>query len=278
MQRLTFGSITVDAVIDGELGAPLASMLPTADLVRFAAIGGVDAATGVATLPLTTFVIRSAGKLALVDTGIGPDLGSLGGAGFSGAVGHLPGALRGAGIAPGDVDFVVFTHLHADHIGWNVTTDGDGAKVTFPNARYIVHRPEWAFWSGTKSKDISRLMRPVEASGQLDVVDDGFEPLPGVTLLSTPGHTAGHVSVLVAGGGAGGVITGDAAHHPGELEEPTIAAVFDADPALAVASRIALVKRIEADGLTVMGGHFPAPSTGQVVRVEARRTWRWLGA
>lgn len=279
MQRLTFGSITVEALSDGELGLPLATMFPAADIEAFRRHGGVDAA-GIATALLTTFVIRTGGRLILVDTGIGPDLGGLARFGFSGEVGFLPGALAKAGIDPNAVDTVVSTHLHGDHIGWNTTGQDGAAKPTFPNARYVVTRTEWehrATVAGAES--VARSLTPIEAAGQLTLVDDGHEVAPGVSLLATPGHTPGHVSVLVMGGrGEGGVITGDAAHHPAEMEAPEIVAAFDADPVVSSASRAALVARAEAEGLTVMGGHFPPPTAGKVVRVGQRRQWRWLGA
>src|SRR5829696_6440380 len=82
---------------------------------------------------------------------------------------------------------------------------------------------------------------------------------PGTALLSTPGHTPGHVSVLVFDGGAGAVIAGDAAHHPGEFEDAQLNPPYDSDPEQAKKSRLALAERAEADGLVILGGHFPAP-------------------
>ena len=101
---------------------------------------------------------------------------------------------------------------------------------------------------------------------------------PGVTLLATPGHTPGHTSVLIMGGGVGGVITGDSVHHPAEMEEPNVTAVFDSDPVQSIATRTALVERAEAEGLIVMGGHFPLPTAGRLVRVAEKRRWQWMGA
>jgi glyoxylase-like metal-dependent hydrolase (beta-lactamase superfamily II) len=96
-------------------------------------------------------------------------------------------------------------------------------------------------------------------------------------MLSTPGHTPGHCSVLVVADGAGCVITGDAAHHPAEFEDPELQPPYDTDPELAKKSRLALADRAERDGLVLAGGHFPAPSAGTLVRVEGNRRWYWLG-
>lgn len=277
MQRLTFGSITMDALSDGDLAVPLQAMLPGGDPAQFKTMGGCDDGETLR-LPMLTFVIRTAGKTILVDTGIGPTIGSLARAGFSGTVGQLPSQLAEAAIDPGTVDAVVFTHLHADHIGWNVTDEDGEVRPTFPNAEYIVAKTEWAFWGATQSREIARCVRTIETAGQLRAVDDGFEPAPGVSMLATPGHTPGHSSILVSGGGQGCVITGDAAHHPAEFEDPDLQPPYDADPELAKVSRKALGDRVEAEGLLVVGGHFPAPSAGNLIRVEGRRRWRWLGA
>ncbi|MGE3074852.1 MAG: MBL fold metallo-hydrolase [Dehalococcoidia bacterium] len=275
MQRLTFGTTTIDALSDGELTCPLLGMFPTAKATDFQPLGGCDDGETLA-LPMLTFVIRTGAKTILVDTGIGPSLGSLGRS-FGGTFGQLPGHLKEAEIDPERVDAVVFTHLHADHIGWNVI-DREGEPVPlFPNAEYIVSRNEWAFWDATKSRDIARCVRTIQAAGQLRPVDDGFEPAPGVQMFSTPGHTPGHCSILVTGGGAGCVITGDAAHHPAEFENLELQPPYDSDPAQAQASRKALSDRAEAGGLVVVGGHFPAPSAGTLVRGEGRRRWKWLG-
>ena len=178
------------------------------------------------------------------------------------------------------VDAVVATHLHTDHIGWN-TVDSNGSMTPlFPNARYIVNRTEWEHrMTVAGSKGVARCLEPVEASGQLTLVDDGYEVAPGVSLLATPGHTPGHVSVLVMGtAGDGGIITGDAMHHPAEIEHPELIPPFDSDPAQSVASRRMLIRRAEDEGLVVMGGHFPAPGVGQVIRVGEARSWRGMGA
>ena len=278
MQRLTFGSITVEAVIDGSLKMSLTQVIPDANLEAYAALGGVDAEGNVGA-QLTTFIIRAGNELILVDTGIGPSLGSLADLDAGTPVGLLPAALVAAGVTPEAVTAVISTHLHGDHIGWNVTGHDGTPRPMFPNARYIVTRTEWehrATIAGRKSTAVC--LDPIEAAGQLTLVDDGHRVAPGIELLSTPGHTPGHTSVLVMGGGSGGVITGDLTHHPGEIETPNVKMIFDSDPDQSMASRIALVKRAEAEGLVVMGGHFPPPTAGRIVAVEGQRRWQWLGA
>lgn len=267
---LRFGEIAVRTVSDGHLLLGLNGFFPEAAAAALRAYGaGVQGDK--LRCPLTSFVIETAGKTVLVDTGLGNFLGR-----FEGVCGTLPAELAAAGIATERVDAVVLSHLHPDHVGWNCSERNGVFVPTFPNARYVVHRPEWERWRGVDAGYVRRHVIPLAESGQLEVVADGFEPAPGVRLLSTPGHTAGHVSVLVFGGGEGAVITGDAAHHPLELEHPEWSPSADDDRELSARSRLALVERIEAEGLLVLGGHFPEPHAGRVLRVGARRVYRPL--
>ena len=279
MQQLKFGSITVDALSDGELFLPMAGAYPGANVEAFRKHGGITS-DGSLSAQLMTFVIRAGGRTVLVDTGMGPTLGPFA-AMMKGNVGELPGRLKAAAVDPDRVDAVVMTHLHGDHIGWNtVSASGDSApKPMFPNARYIVTRKDWEHRETVAGPEmLASCLIPVEKSGQLTLVDDGYEPAPGVRLLFTPGHTPGHTSVLVSDGGEGGIITGDAAGHPATIEDPTIAFGFDSDQAQSEKSRFTLVKRAEEEGLVIMGGHFPPPTAGRVVRVGDKRTWHFIGA
>ncbi len=271
MPPLHFGTVTVEALTDGYLDLNRASFFPNVPVEAWHAYPDAIAGENLR-MPMTTFLVRSGNMVALVDTGLGPRLGS-----FHGVSGQLPASLAAAGIKNEDVNTVIFTHLHLDHVGWNCTEVAGEFRPTFPNATYVINRPEWVQWADVDAGYIKRHVLPLAASGQLRLVDDGHEPLPGVRLISTPGHTSGHVSVLVYGGGEGGVITGDAAHHPAEIEHPDWSPSADDDPELSGRSRARLIERIEQDGLTVMGGHFPAPHAGRIVRVQQRRVYQPLG-
>jgi glyoxylase-like metal-dependent hydrolase (beta-lactamase superfamily II) len=268
---LTFGDIAVTAVSDGHLVLDHARSFPDIPDEAYAAYGGLEG--GRVVVPMLSFVVHARGRTLLVDTGRGPHTGS-----WEGVSGLLPGALAAGGVAPERVDAVVLTHLHADHIGWNFTEEDGRDRLTFPNARELVHRVEWAHWTATTSKVIARQVTPLADHGRLKLVDDGHEPAPGVRLLATPGHTPGHVSVLVYDGGAGGVITGDAAHHPAELERPEWGYALDQDREQADRARPALAERITAEGLVALGGHFPPPHAGRLVRVGSGHVYRPLGA
>jgi glyoxylase-like metal-dependent hydrolase (beta-lactamase superfamily II) len=265
-----FGDIEVSTVLDGYLDFDPFEFFPSvpADELRDAI-----SLRGETTMrfPLTTFVIRTAERTMLVDTGLGPRIGR-----FDGACGELLNALEAAGVSPDRVDTVLFTHLHPDHVGWNCSEHEGVWTPTFANARYVINRTEWQRWAGVEAGFIARNVLPLQVSGQLDLVDDGHAPAPGVALLSTPGHTPGHVSVLLYAGGEGAVISGDALHHPVEVEHLDWSPQADDDPQLSALSRRALVERIEAEGFTLFAGHFPAPHAGSIVRVGPKRVYRAL--
>ena len=273
MQTLHFGDITIDALSDGYLDLAIEGFFPDAPAETWKRYP--ESVVGdKLRCALTTYLIRTGGRAVLVDTGLGPRIGR-----WDGVAGQLPGSLKAAGIRPEQVDVVIATHLHADHVGWNCTeVSGGRFQPTFPNAQYIVDRHEWEYWDATGARYLDRTIRPLFETNQLNLVEDGYEPASGITLLSTPGHTAGHISVLVFAGGEGAVVTGDAAHHPIEIEHPDWSPGMDQDRELSAHSRTVLVDRVEAEGLTLLGGHFPAPHAGRVVRVEHRRVYQPLTA
>jgi glyoxylase-like metal-dependent hydrolase (beta-lactamase superfamily II) len=117
---------------------------------------------------------------------------------------------------------------------------------------------------------------PIEAAGLLDLVNGSQSLSPGLSTLLTPGHTAGHQSVLIASGDEKAIILGDASHSAVQLIHPDWAPRFDADPELSTRTRFELFERIEQEGLTIAAGHYPYPGLGGIVRVEGKRRWRPL--
>ncbi|WP_134663553.1 MULTISPECIES: MBL fold metallo-hydrolase [unclassified Amycolatopsis] len=220
-----------------------------------------------------SFAFEKDGMKILVDTGIGNGKTRANPAWHGLDTGYLD-ALAAAGFAPDDVDLVLLTHLHADHVGWN-TREQDGEWVpTFASARHVTARAEREFWAGYAMDEPRRQMfedsvLPVERAGLLDLVDvpaDGAEIVSGVRLLPTPGHTPGHVSIELRSAGETALITGDAVHHPVQFAHPEIGASVDIDPAESEKTRRRLLAELADSRALVLGTHFTPPTGGHLVR------------
>jgi glyoxylase-like metal-dependent hydrolase (beta-lactamase superfamily II) len=217
------------------------------------------------------FAVRSGDTRILVDSGVGN-----GKTRPFPAWDHLDTAfldrLATAGFTPDNIDLVVNTHLHQDHVGWNARLDGDSWVPTFTRARYVSGRAEHDYWSGRDLKDDERAMfadsiDPVREAGQLDVVDVpeiGTEIAPGVRLLPAPGHTPGQIMVRLDSGDQSAVISADCLHHPIQLARTDMCATVDVDPAQATRTRQNLFAELAKSDAVLFGSHFDAPVAGQV--------------
>ena len=209
-----------------------------------------------------TYAVYSSGKLIVVDTGLGgPD-------------GKLLTDMEANGVEREAVDLVVLTHIHPDHVGWNLS---DG-QPTFPNARYLVTKQDWDYWTqpevAAEAPHVGAQMLPLEGLNVLDLIEGEYSVTDELTTLPTPGHTPGHISVAVSSAGEKALILGDVAHTPAQAQYTDWSPSFDVDPDLARRTRHAVLDRLESEGTVVASGHFPHPGYGRFVRTGARRVWR----
>jgi glyoxylase-like metal-dependent hydrolase (beta-lactamase superfamily II) len=173
--------------------------------------------------------------------------------------------LAAAGVQPEAVDYVLCTHLHSDHCGWN-TQLVDGRWVpTFPNARYVMARREVAHIEALGASQYAESVLPVLEAGQAVLVETDHALDDEVWLEPTPGHTPGHVAVGLASGGAAAVMSGDLMHSPIQCACPDWRYRIDSDPAQANRTRRAFLEASEASGRLVLTAHFPSPSMGRVI-------------
>jgi glyoxylase-like metal-dependent hydrolase (beta-lactamase superfamily II) len=175
--------------------------------------------------------------------------------------------LAAAGYPAESIDAVICTHLHVDHVGWN-TTLVDGQWVpTFPNARYVFAQPELEYWQATSYPDGDDIfgdsVAPVVAAGRAELVPVDHRIDGGIRLDSTPGHTPGHVSVVVESQGQQAVITGDMIHTPVQIAEIGLSSAFDYDQRAAADTRRQFLSRY-ADGALVIGTHWGGPGAGRI--------------
>ena len=233
---------------------------------------------------IQAFVIESDGKRIIVDTCVGNDKPRRGNPGWDMLQGPFLEDLAAAGFPRESIDVVLCTHLHIDHVGWN-TMRVDGRWLpTFPKACYLFGRTEWEHWrqetaeatAGDVTAEIAKnildtaavnqdSIRPVIDAGLHELVEMDHQVTGEVRLEPTPGHTPGHVSVMISSGGRRAVITGDLIHHPIQCALPHVSSNFDHDVVRARDTRHAFLKRYADGEVLVLGTHFAGPTAGRVV-------------
>jgi glyoxylase-like metal-dependent hydrolase (beta-lactamase superfamily II) len=224
------------------------------------------------------FVVASKGRRIMVDTCIGNDRKREFDV-FCNLQGTFLDDLTAAGYPPDTIDTVICTHLHLDHCGWN-THLKDGRWVpSFPNARYLFGKSEWAHWqeqarlSAPHMEHVHDAIEPIIAAGLADFIDPDHAITEEVRLFPTHGHTPGHVSVEINSRGQEAVLTGDVVHHPVQLAEPDWENNFDMDKDAGAATRKAFFDRYADQPSLVIASHFFEPTAGHIVRDGAR--WRF---
>ena len=224
--------------------------------------------------PYSSLLIETGVNRVLVDTGAGT---------LTPATGNLLPSLRSAGIGPEDIDTVILTHAHGDHIGGNLDADGEPA---FPKAHYYMAQAEWDFW--TTDPDLSQLLIPHEKkemciklaqnnllplADHMKFITTEQEIVPGVCAIPAPGHTPGQLALEIASRDQKLLDLADAVLHPIHLEHPDWRAVVDLDADQVEATRRALLERAAGEHMLIFANHFPFPSLGHVT--EAGQAWQW---
>jgi len=210
----------------------------------------------------------------LVDTGMGDVVHE-----HTGEQGKLLDNLAALGVQPEDIDIVVTTHCHGDHIGWNVAYDGDMPSLTFPNATHWIASRDWEHYSKSDNDNpaFDKSVKPLESLGALKLID-GIEQLaPGISTLPTNGHTPGHQCILVESGGQTAVITGDLFHSVAQVTEQSWCPTFDWNTAMSTQSRKSLLMLASTQEWIVFTGHLATGSSiGKVVSEDGKSIWKAL--
>ena len=179
-------------------------------------------------------------------------------------------ALAAAGISVGDIDYVMCTHLHVDHVGWNTRLDNGRWVPTFPKARYVFDKTEFDYWTEMNAKTpvppFADSVLPVVEAGRAVFVESDHEIETGVFLEPAPGHTPGNCLLHAKNGGKHAVFIGDVMHTAAQLARPTLSSRFCTDPALSAKTRVALCERHAETDAVILACHFPTPVAGRIRR------------
>lgn len=175
-----------------------------------------------------------------------------------------------AGFPRESVDYVVCTHLHQDHVGWNTMLVDNEWVPTFPNARYMFSKKDWEWLNhepvtflGDYAGDS---VRPVIEAGLAELFEPGYALTSELSLVSTPGHSPGHISVSIQSRGESAMVTGDLIHHPCQIAQPRWTSPFDYDQAQSLKTRLEFLEHHCDEEILVIGTHFPTPTAGLIIR------------
>lgn len=231
----------------------------------------LDPQTGALQFAMQSYLIRSSHHTVLVDTCIGnhkdrPTRPSW----HLKTDGMYMNALAAHGIRPEDVDYVMCTHLHSDHVGWNTRLENGRWVPTFPNARYVFSEQELVTWRDVGDPKFSRQpledsVLPIVEAGRAELVTNDYALDDEIWLESTPGHTPDHVAIALASNGERAVMSGDILHSPVQCAHPEWIPWPDWDAALARQTRREFLERYSDTDTLVCTAHFPLPSAGRIV-------------
>jgi glyoxylase-like metal-dependent hydrolase (beta-lactamase superfamily II) len=265
--RFNLGNAEVSVVSDGQLplGPPKGTFIGVPDEEVKKMLSDNFLSPDNVVLEQNSPIVNMGDKLVLFDTGMGTSKA------FGPTTGRQQKSMAEAGIKPGDIDAVVLSHAHIDHIGGIVGEDG---KSLFPNAQFYIAQSDFDFWT-----DEGKLGGPLKAfvlharKNLLPVKDrlvffkDGQEFLPGVQAISAPGHTVGHTIFMVSSNGKSFCFLGDLTHHPILLlEKPRMQFSYDTDPKQAAETRVKLLDMIATNKIPVMSYHFAWPGFGHIAK------------
>jgi glyoxylase-like metal-dependent hydrolase (beta-lactamase superfamily II) len=274
--RFKLGTIEITVVSDGTVAFPAETLWgDRADDARSLLTSTFHTPRPVE-LQLNTILVNTGDKLVLIDAGCGVDK-------FQKTNGALLRNLAAAGYAPGDIDMILLTHAHFDHL-WGIS-DHENSSLLFPSAEFVASETEVAFWS---DPELPGKLPPAQqprvtqtnlklASPRLRLIKAGAEVVPGVTTFDTAGHTPGHISIHISSGSEEMLLAGDVVFDSEvSFLHPEWPFGFDLDVPLATKTRVAFLDRAAADKTLVSSYHLPFPGFGHVVREG--RAYRWLPA
>jgi len=187
--------------------------------------------------------------------------------------------LKAHGLQPEDVDMVVMTHAHRDHVGWNLISKDGKYTPTFPNAQYYLSNTDWDACHDPaliedRFPNAPECVWPLQDLGILNLMEAGHQITSEVSTIATPGHTPGHMSLMISSQGESGLVLGDVLHNTAQIGNPDWVSRADIDPEQTRITRRELLDRLEQEGIPVAAVHLARPGFGRIVRENGRRYWQ----
>ena len=263
----TVGKVRITQITESRMTGSTRFILPQAGPDEVKALPGLipDFANeeGRLKMSIHALVVETPTRRIVVDTCLGNDKEGRGVPTWNHLNTPFLRHLAEAGYAPETIDTVLCTHLHVDHVGWNTKLENGRWVPTFTKARYVFGRDEYDYWKDHSERPdhaavFADSIKPVIDAGLVDFTASNADIADEITLIPTPGHSPGHMSVHIRSDGAEALLTGDAAHHPVQMAHPDWASTADADTALSTRSRIDLFTRFANTDTLVIGGHYGA--------------------
>ena len=214
-------------------------------------------------MSIHSLVVETPTRRIVVDTGLGNAKEGRNVPTWNNRNGPFLETMTEAGFPPDSIDTVLCTHLHVDHVGWNTTLIAGQWVPTFANARYVFGKSEYEYWRDhsvepDKAAVFSDSVKPIAEASKADLVASDARLCDEISLIPTPGHSPGHMSILIQSDGEQGLLTGDVAHHPCQMAHLDWSSTADSDPVLSAATRRELFSRFADTPTLVIGGHFNA--------------------
>lgn len=267
MQAIVLGQLQLAVLDDGAFPFPMREFFSNVAEPAWRQYVPADE-EGKAPVGHNCALVRSAKELIVIDTGYGDDT-------HGGRTGHMLAELARTGYRRGDVTMVVLTHAHGDHCGRNTMVLKGVRRPAFPNAAYFLGRRDWDWFSGQRGEmhHFAQNFQALADAGVLRLVDGEVQLTPEVRLIQTPGHTPGHMSVLMESRGESAIYLGDLCHHPVQVEHPEWVSSFDTDPQVTRESRARIFAMAAQKDALVICPHAKYPGMGRVRRVAGGYAW-----
>jgi glyoxylase-like metal-dependent hydrolase (beta-lactamase superfamily II) len=214
-------------------------------------------------MSIHSLVVETPSRRIVVDTGLGNDKEGRKVPTWNNRKDAFLETMTSAGFSPDSIDTVLCTHLHVDHVGWNTKLAGGKWVPTFGNARYVFGKTEYEHWRDYRDEPdkvavFNDSVKPIVDAGKAELVAGDAMLADEITLIPTPGHSPGHISIHIKSDGEEGLLTGDVAHHPCQMAHLDWSSTADSDPVQSTVTRRELFSRFADTPTLVIGGHFNA--------------------